>query len=109
MIRSVESDLAQQTRSLILSLFPDAVVTEEGGDTGFGTSTGYKGLCFVVTPHANWVTLGIDHGIGLPDPAGLMEGSGKVHRHVKIRSSADLERPELWDLLLSRLALRDVP
>jgi len=105
MIVNVE-DLAQRTRDLILSLFPDAVVTEEGGDTGFGTSTGYKGLCFVVTPHKSWVTLGIDHGVGLPDPAGLMEGSGKVHRHVKIRDMSDLERPELRELLLARLALR---
>ena len=108
MIVNVE-DLAQRTRDLILSLFPDAVVTEEGGDTGFGTSTGYKGLCFVVTPHKSWVTLGIDHGVGLPDPAGLMEGSGKVHRHVKIRDMSDLERPELRELLLARLALRSSP
>jgi len=108
MIVNVE-DLAQRTRDLILSLFPDAVVTEEGGDTGFGTSTGYKGLCFVVTPHKSWVTLGIDHGVGLPDPAGLMEGAGKVHRHVKIRSVADLERPELRALLLARLAARPAP
>jgi hypothetical protein len=100
-------DLAQRTRDLILSLFPDAVVTQDGSDTGFGTTTGYKGLCFVVTPHTSWVTLGISHGVGLPDPAGLMEGSGKVHRHVKIRSAADLARPELRDLLLARLALLD--
>jgi hypothetical protein len=53
------------------------------------------------------VTLGIDHGVGLPDPAGLMEGAGKVHRHVKLRTIADLDRPELRELLLARLALRD--
>jgi hypothetical protein len=101
------ADLADRTRDLILSLFPDAVVTTDGNDTGFGTGTGYKGLCFVVTPHTSWVTLGIDHGVGLPDPAGLMEGSGKVHRHVKLRTIADLDRPELRELLLTRLALRD--
>jgi hypothetical protein len=100
-------DLAARTQALILSLFPDAVVTRDGNDTGFGTDTGYKGLCFVVTAHKSWVTLGISHGVGLADPAGLMEGAGKVHRHVKIRSDADLARPELTDLLRARLALRD--
>jgi hypothetical protein len=99
--------LAKRTRELILSVFPDAVVTQEGGDTGFGTGTGYKGLCFVVTPQQSWVTLGIDHGVGLPDPAGLMEGAGKVHRHVKLRTVEDLEQPALRELLLARLALRD--
>ena len=98
------ADVAALTHSLILSVFPDAVVTVDGGDTGYGSTTGYKGLCFVVTPHKSWVTLGIDHGASLPDPAGLMEGAGKVHRHVKLRSEADVARPELRSLLLARLA-----
>lgn len=106
MIGAVD-DLAARTRDLILSVFPDAVVTVDGNDTGYGTTTGYKGLCFVVTPHTSWVTLGISHGVGLPDPAGLMEGTGKVHRHVKIRSFTDVTRPELRALLLARLALLD--
>ncbi len=38
------------------------------------------------------------------DPAGLMEGAGKVHRHVKLRDRADLDRPELRDLMAAALA-----
>ena len=35
-----------------------------------------------------------------------MEGSGKVHRHVKIRQASDLERPELRELMTTALAHR---
>jgi len=46
--------------------------------------------------HAN---LQFTSGIELNDPHGLLEGSGTRMRHVKIRAAADLERPELRELL----------
>ena len=91
--------LARRLVALIDELYPDAVVTVNGGDIGFGSGTGYKGLVFVVSPHAKHVTLGLAGGADLPDPAGLMEGRGRVHRHVKIREEADLVRPGLRDLM----------
>jgi hypothetical protein len=95
--------LAGEACAVILGLYPDAVVTVDGGDIGFGATTGYKGLVFTVSPHAKHVTLGIAHGAGLTDPAGLLEGTGKVHRHVKLRKPADLARPELRDLMAAAL------
>jgi hypothetical protein len=91
--------LARRACALASSVFPDAVVTVDGGDVGFGTGTGYKGLVFVVTPQRAHVTLGIAGGASLPDPAGLLQGTGKVHRHVKLRCDQDLDRPELRDLM----------
>ena len=91
--------LARRLIALIEELYPDAVISVDGGDIGFGSGTGYKGLVFVVSPHAKHVTLGLAGGAGLPDPTGLMEGSGRVHRHVKIRNDADLDRPALRDLM----------
>ena len=35
--------------------------------------------------------------------AGLLEGAGKVHRHHKLRTHADLERPELRALMAAAL------
>lgn len=95
--------LARSLVERILAMFPDAVVTVGGGDIGFGTDAGYKGLVFTVSPHRAHLTLGIDHGADLPDPAGLLEGSGKVHRHVKIRTADDLDRPALHELMATRL------
>jgi hypothetical protein len=45
------------------------------------------------------VKLGIARGVELPDPRHLMAGSGKVHRHVQLRSAADLAHPGLEQLM----------
>lgn len=100
------ADLGRRLCERILALFPDAVVTVDGNDIGFGTGTGYKGLVFTVAPARAHVTLGIAGGAGLPDPAGLMEGKGRVHRHVKIRTAEDLARPELAELMKTALDRR---
>ncbi|HCT79280.1 MAG TPA: hypothetical protein DGG94_14695 [Micromonosporaceae bacterium] len=96
--------LARQVCDVILARFPDATVTADDQNIGFGTGTGYKGLVFTVAPARAHVTLGIAGGATLPDPAGLMEGGGKVHRHIKIRAASDLERPELAALMDAAIA-----
>ena len=45
------------------------------GDAPFGYVNAFKA-------HVN---VGFFHGAALPDPAGLLEGSGKYMRHVKLR------------------------
>jgi hypothetical protein len=37
------------------------------------------------------VNLGIAYAMQLPDPKKLLEGTGKLHRHVKLKSKSDLE------------------
>jgi hypothetical protein len=101
-----EPQIAELTRrlcALILQMYPDAMVTVDRDYIGFGSSKGYKGLVFVVGPHSKHVTLGLSGGVDLPDPAGLMEGIGKVHRHIKIRQTGDLEQPELRELMAAAL------
>ena len=88
-------ELAGTLCTVILGLYPDAVVTVDGNDIGFGATTGYKGLVFTVSPHARHVTLGLAGGASLPDPAGILEGTGRVHRHLKLRVPGDLDRPEV--------------
>ena len=96
--------LACQVCAQILSMFPDAVVSTDEARIAFGRAAGYKGLVFVVSAHRDHVTLGLAGGAALPDPAGLMQGAGKVHRHVKLRGAEDLARPELRALLTAALA-----
>src|SRR5215831_808220 len=103
-------EVARRACDAVLAIFPDAVVTVDnqnprfGTTIGFGTTTGYKGLRFTVTPQRAHVTMGIAHGADLPDPSGLMEGTGKVHRHVKLRQLQDLDRPELRQLMAAAMA-----
>lgn len=98
-------EVARRACDAVLAIFPDALVTVDDQNTrfgttiGFGTTTGYKGLRFTVTPQRAHVTLGIARGADLSDPSKLMEGTGKVHRHVKLRHPQDLDRPELHQLM----------
>jgi hypothetical protein len=52
------------------------------------------------------VNLGFYHGSALADPAGLLEGTGRRLRHVKVRSAAEAGSAPLAELLLRAIADR---
>lgn len=61
----------------------------------------YKGngaVC-AIAPHRGHVNLHFYQGTGLPDPEGLLEGTGKALRHVKIRQRRDLRADALTRLV----------
>ena len=47
------------------------------------------------------VTFGFPFATSLPDPEGLLEGTGKNMRHVKLRSSEDLDKKGLRELIVA--------
>jgi hypothetical protein len=59
------------------------------GDAPFGYVNAFKA-------HAS---LGFFHGAMLADPAGLLEGTGKRMRHVKLRPGKELDVAALSDLI----------
>ena len=81
--------IVEQLRRLILAVDPDAVEIVRLGDRaatyGVGPKKMSEGYAFVL-PYEHWVNLGFFHSQGLPDPDGLLEGSGARMRHVKVRS-----------------------
>jgi hypothetical protein len=44
-------------------------------------------------------------GAVLPDPEGLLEGTGKSVRHVKVRTTADVKKPALKKLIVEAAKL----
>jgi hypothetical protein len=70
---------------------------------GYQYGPGYRGLVCTLMLSKTGVKLGIVRGAELPDPKGLLTGSGKVHRHVPLRRVADLEQPGLKPLLKAAL------
>jgi hypothetical protein len=52
------------------------------------------------------VNVGFFHGAALPDPAGLLEGTGKYMRHVKVKPGRVLDGLSLEALITA--AYRDV-
>ena len=97
--------LVLASRDLVLEIFPDAVETAEGNEFGYGFDSGYKGLVFTISLVRDGVNLGVFGGASLDDPTGLLEGTGKVHRHVKIRTESDLST-DLRELLSRAFAKR---
>ena len=92
--------LALRARALILEVLPaDILETADGTDIGYGTTPGYQGLICVLNLHPRWVNLGLANGVDLPDPEGLLQRTGKRHRHVRIATESDLDRPALRELL----------
>ena len=99
--RSNVQALALATRKLILELLPEAeeTVDQSAPVVGYGYGPGYKGtICTLILSKAG-VKLGLARGAELPDPKGLLEGAGKVHRYVRIETSSDLRKPGLKPLM----------
>ena len=93
--------LALRARNFILELVPGA---EESVDTsapviGYGYGPGYRGLICTLILSQSGVKLGLVRGAEFADPNGLLEGSGKTHRYVSLKTPSDLRRPGLKKLV----------
>ena len=73
----------------VRELMHDGCPTACLGDAAFG----YVG---VFTSHVN---IGFYQGSALPDPAGLLQGSGKFMRHVKVRPGEPINSAALHRLI----------
>ena len=61
-----------------------------------------NGLVCYLRDYTSYVTLGFyQAGTALPDPDGLLEGTGRDMRHVKVRSAKDI-RPALFETWVRR-------
>ncbi len=91
-------------RGLIEELHPDAVETasrkEQTVSWGFPGSRMTAGYAYARAFRFH-VNLGFFQGVHLPDPAGLLEGSGKALRHVKLRSPEEALAPAIRALLIA--------
>lgn len=74
--------------AVIREALPDVVVRYDAGNglLAFGRSMGMRDLLFALIPHAGWVNLQLADGALLPNPDGLIEGTGKRICHIKVRS-----------------------
>ena len=80
-------DLLLQLRQLILDLAPDIREELKYGGILFGTAEGHFCGLFAYRQH---VGLEFSAGAALPDPEQLLEGSGRLRRHLKLRTAEDI-------------------
>lgn len=97
-------EFAMELQNLILEIFPTVVLTCDEENIGFGFGSDYKDLVFVMSPKREHVNLGIPYGATLADPKGLMQGEGKIHRHVKLHQVEQVQDADLEQLM--QMALR---
>lgn len=88
------------------------VIRASGGDVWEVMHDGQPTACVngaafaYVAAYTSHVNVGFFHGAELSDPKGLLEGSGKFMRHVKIRPGHDID--ELAMCALIETAYADV-
>jgi len=70
---------------------------------GYGPSLRPADAIFSLAAQAKGLALCFLQGAKLPDPAGLLRGSGRVVRNIRLESAETLDRPEVEALI--RVAL----
>jgi len=102
--------IALRLRALVFEVDPDTTEQPRPGDASLSYGVGPRkmrdGYAYVMPMRGGYVNLGFYEGTALPDPAGLLEGTGKALRHVKVRDLAGVARPELRALLVAAVARR---
>ena len=99
-------------RALVREVMPDATEQLDLPDRvlafGFGPTGGVRmsGLAVGLIPHSAHVNVQLFDGAELPDPNGIVEGTGKRIRHVKCRELTDVERPALRAILVAQAERR---
>lgn len=98
---------ARVVQTVILEELPGVVVHFDRGNglLALGRSSAMRDLLFALIPHAGWLNLQLADGAVLPDPEGIVEGTGKRIRHVKLRSAEAAARPAVRELIRAQVVL----
>src|SRR5207244_11170408 len=94
--------LAYQLRQLVAQVMPQAVEVPwpkmRMASYGVGPKKKTEHFCYISAQRDD-VNLGFYYGAELPDPEALLQGTGKLLRHVKIREAKALRSRALRQLL----------
>ena len=101
--------IATRLRELIIETYPALVEVPWPHQKTVGYGVGPKKMsehfCYLAPQKAR-VNLGFFHGSELADPEGLLEGTGKKLRHIKVESLEQAEQSETRALLKRSLEER---
>jgi hypothetical protein len=96
--------LAQEARALIRDVYPAVVEVPWPKQRVIGYGVGPKKMsehfCYISVSRDH-INLGFMYGAELPDPEKLLQGSGKLLRHVRITALEQLSDPALRQLLMT--------
>ena len=97
---------ARVLEEVIRTELPDVVVQYDPGNglLAFGRSMGMGDLLFALIPHAGWVNLQLAAGALLPNPDGLIEGTGKRICHIKVPTAEKARSNPVRNAVRAQLA-----
>ena len=103
-LQSCPSDaqvLANKARRLLLKSLPEAEETVDptASVLSYGYGPGYRGMICTLLLSKSGVKIGFVHGAELADPTGLLEGSGKKHKYIQLKTASDLNRSGVRQLI----------
>lgn len=94
--------IVAELKKVILEIDPNACEVVRLGDRaatyGVGPKKMKEGYTYVL-PHKSWVNLGFYQGALLNDTHGLLEGTGKKLRHIKIHSTEQATDSSIKELI----------
>lgn len=95
-------ELAHQLRTLVAAVMPEVVEVPwprmRMASYGVGPKKKSEHFCYISVQKED-VNLGFYYGAELPDPEALLQGTGKLLRHVKIREPHAIRSRALRQLL----------
>ena len=100
--------VARKTRSLVRSAFPAFTESVSYGVLRYGRSPANRDWLLYISAHRDHLNLGFMRGLGtsVPDPSGIIEGTGRAMRRVTLRTVADAERPASGVILRAAAKVR---
>ena len=96
--------LALAARETVRKAVPRATEKVHPGWHIIAFHVGKRGQFCAVSPLKDRVNLYFMHGVGLPDPRGLLAGTGKGMRHIRITSLIQLRSAGVKALIKSAAA-----
>lgn len=92
MDESVKAEIARELSEIILDVMPDAAMLYKYGGVIVERIAGKpKKHCCGYFIYAQHVSLEFTNGVQLPDPDNILEGKGKLRRHIKLVGIQDLK------------------
>lgn len=90
-------------REIVQQYLPDVTeqLDEPAGMIAYCYGQRYKDLVCMIIPSKKGVKLGFNGGVHLPDPDGLLEGTGKISRYVILQSEEMIHSAALKQLILA--------
>jgi hypothetical protein len=94
-------EIAERARTMVSKLVPKAEEKVYFGwrNIRFSIDGEMSGQFISIGPGRNYVNLYFMNGTSLDDPKGLLEGTGKNMRHVKLKEAKDLNSVALKTLI----------